>query len=171
MNRFLRLIIIGAFGALAIHQAICYAATTTVNGVIVTTHEITDAKYKSVVIMDTHDNAAGNGTTTYEYNDSIGSDTAAGAVNVVEYNDDMGVQIRIDTLGSTGLDIRVEGRFGTPTQWAEIVTKSFSAVTTIDYVINVAETPRFIRVGGKPSGTKGTDSYTITGLYKGWLRR
>ena len=127
---------------------------------------------KDVVWFTAYDLGGTIGTNTYVYNDSVGTNSANtdGLVECRNFTQKRTIQISIPTLGSTSIDVRIEGRAGTSTTWGEVVTKNFSAATTIDYLINAVEWVEEIRVGARSNGTAGTDSVTITGILRGEQR-
>lgn len=124
---------------------------------------------KDIVWFTAYDLGGNIGTNTYVYNDSSGTNSANtdGLVECRNYTRKRTIQISIPTLGSTSIDVRIEGRAGTSTVWGEVVTRNFSSATTIDYLINAVEWIEEIRVGARSNGTAGTDLITITGILLG----
>lgn len=108
--------------------------------------------------------------TFYIYNEtasSYGTDTVTGGeVPALRATEALAVGIRIATLGSTSIDVRIEGRFGTSSQFTEIYTINYTAVNTIDEVINIVERVEAIRVGLK-ANTAGTDKVDVYALLVG----
>lgn len=123
---------------------------------------------KDVTWFNSYDLGGSIGTQTfYIYNDQVGSSTADGLVEARNYTRSRTVQISVPVLGSTSIDVRIEGRAGTDTAWGEIVTKNFAAATTIDHIVNGVEYTEEYRVGVRANGTAGTDQITITGILRG----
>jgi len=100
----------------------------------------------------------------YVYNESDGTDDSVGGygVGAMPYKT---IQIRIPTLQSTALSVRIEGQVEDANSWADVYTKSYTSATTIDELVMVTEHLHKIRVGLKPSGEATTDSVTIRGHF------
>ncbi len=123
--------------------------------------------YKEVTWFSTYD-VGGDAGTTYKYNEEEGTTDADGLVGCRRYDLRKTVMIDLITLGSTSVDVRVEGRpFGSG-EWGEIVTINFTGATGANnaHIVNVVEFVEAIRVGVK-ANTAGTDSITITGILMG----
>lgn len=144
-----------------------WGGTYTQNGITITTTETKRNKYIDAAIQTNHD----PGTSTATYNDASESAATSGAIKVAEYNDEITIQVSLDTLGSTGIDVLVQGVFGTDTSsWGKIYTKSFSATTAAneDYVLSIQEGAlKWIRVGTQATGTDSTDDITVSLRAKG----
>lgn len=156
MNVFIRLVIIGLLGVLAVHQPICYAKIVTKNGVTLNKTETRNKQFIYAAIQT--DNNCGTSTATY--NDAGESAISSGAINVAGYNDAILIQMEVSTLGSTGVNYLIEGSTEVKiANWGEIDTVSFDAVTTKDYILPILEGAlKWIRVGTQATGTEGTDS-------------
>ncbi len=129
--------------------------------------DFNDKFYKEVTWFETYDLGGSVGTDTYVYNPLGETTDSDGLVEATLYSLAKSIQIRIATLGSTDIDVRIEGRAGADANWAEIVTKNFTAVTTIDYIVSAIEFIDEIRVGARANGTAGTDDITVTGILLG----
>jgi len=107
--------------------------------------------------------------TFYVYNETagtFGTDTVTGGeVKTIRYTEAMAVTIAVPTLGSSSVDWRIEGRFGTASQYALIASGTISAATTIDEVVPIAENPEAIRVGLRASSIGG-DQVDVYGLFR-----
>ncbi len=126
--------------------------------------------YKEVIWFSAY-NVGDDAGATYKYNEAEGTTDDDGKVECRQYNRKKTVQIDVITLGSTSIDVRVEGRAGSSAEWGEIVTINFTAVTGANnsHMVNVLEFIEEIRVGVK-ANTAGTDSVTITGILLGEKR-
>lgn len=74
------------------------------------------------------------------------------------------IQISVPTLGSSSLDVRIEGKVDNASTWSDIYSKQYTAATTIDESVMVTEHMEYIRVGLKITGNS-TDSVSITGNF------
>lgn len=84
------------------------------------------------------------------------------------------IGIDVILLGSSSIDYRVEGRFGTSSQYAEIASGNISSADatatdtlTIGTVVRVEHDLEAIRVGLKPLSSVGTDEVDVYGLFRG----
>ena len=105
------------------------------------------------------------GTGTFYYNPASEVTSTAGAVTCKGIYTSKTVLLSVPTLGSTSISIRIEGKTKNATTWAEVYTKTFTAASTIDSVINVVEYLDQIRIGVKANTSKGTDSVNVTGSF------
>jgi len=146
-------------------SAVCYGAED--SDITITTDEHLNKLYKEVVWFSAY-NVGDDTGTSYDYNEQQGATDADGLVEARKYNLKKTVQIDVITLGSTSIDVRVEGRAGSSAEWGEIVTVNFTAVTGANnaHMVNVVEFLEEIRVGVK-ANTAGTDSVTISGILLG----
>ncbi len=137
------------------------------SNITITTDEHDDKRYKEVVWFSAY-NVGDDTGTSYDYNESQEAGDSAGLVEARRYNLKKTVQIDLITLGSTSIDVRVEGRAGSSAEWGEIVTINFTAVTGANnsHMVSVCEFVEEIRVGVK-ANTAGTDSITISGILLG----
>lgn len=157
MNKLTKYIVICCIGLMIGYQVLCYAGSFTQNGITVTTTGTKWYRYISATIQDEHN----PGTSTATFNDAGGSTATSGAINVSGYPDIL-IQMRVATLGSTGIDFDIEGSvenaISASTVWGHVYTKSFSAVTTKDFGFPVHErTWKWIRIGTQATGTEDTD--------------
>ncbi len=161
----LRKILAGAFTGLLLFGGVSYGADDT--NVTVTTEKYYNKIYKEIVWFTTYDVGGSTGT-AYDYNDAQGAGDTAGLVEARQFNLNKTIQIDVITLGSTSIDVRVEGRAGSGAEWGEIATVNFTATTGANnaHIINVVEFVEEIRVGVK-GNTPGTDSVTISGILLG----
>lgn len=136
-------------------QGVCSAYTK--NGITVTVSGSRWYRYLSAPIQSTY-----NATATATFNDAGGTTGTSGAINVVGY-DRISIQMRVTTLGSTGVDFDIEGSnepsISTSTVWGHIYTMKFDATTTKDTILPVEEagTIRWIRVSTQATGSISTD--------------
>ncbi len=101
------------------------------------------------------------GTATASYNQANESAATSGWINTEDYNDDIVIHVDLETLGSTGVDITLEGLLTDDTTSPILLwTESFSGVNT-GYSRVVGTPTKYFRVGGQATGTDGTDSCTI----------
>ncbi len=105
------------------------------------------------------------GTSTMVYNDAGGSAEASGSMNTERFTEKRKFQIQITTLGSTGIDINIEGKVGTDTNWAMMWTRSYSA--TGGDIVDVGTETDNIRVGSQATGTDGTDAISVHAKFRG----
>ncbi len=157
MNRLIKWTAGICVGLAIAYQLVCYAETYTENGITIKESQVKPNKFISATLFDDHDPL----TSTAHYNDASGTSATAGAINVSKY-DDILVQMRVDTLGSTGADFDVEGStevsVSASTIWGHIYTKSFSAVTTKDFMFPVHEEGlKWVRTSVQATGTEGVD--------------
>lgn len=116
------------------------------------------------VIVDNYD-LGGDASTTKVFNESEGTDNAAGRVNVSAANDNITFHVDLKTLGSTTVTLTFEGKVdddmnATTGQWILLHTKAFTATDT-QYSLSVAEGAlKWVRVG-MVSDDGGTDDLTI----------
>ncbi len=139
--------------------------------VTVTTGDSNIYDTKEVVWFSAYDVGGSTGA-TYDYNIVQGAGDSDGLVECNRYNDYKTIQIDVITLGSTSIDVRVEGRAGSSAEWGDISgALNFDAVTGANgsYIVEVTEALEEIRVGVK-ANTPGTDSVTITGWLMGRYR-
>ena len=110
------------------------------------------------------------GTSTVVYNDADESTDVAGSVNVTRYDEEITVEWHVPTLGSTGIDITMLGRFGTDTGWALLDTESITAVTgtSTHGTITIQEKPMWFKVGRQATGVDGVDDISIWIRGSGW---
>ncbi len=158
-------ILAGVFICLLLFGSICYGAED--SNITIATDKHDDKWYKEVVWFSAY-NVGDDTGTSYDYNESQEAGDSAGLVEARKYNLKKTVQIDLITLGSTSIDVRVEGRAGSSTEWGEIVTVNFIAVTGANnaHIVSVCEFIEEIRVGVK-ANTAGTDSITISGILLG----
>jgi hypothetical protein len=123
--------------------------------------------YKEIVWFSAY-NVGDDTGTSYDYNEAQGAGDSDGLVDALHYTLKKTIQIDVITLGSTSIDVRVEGRAGSSAEWGEIVTITFTAVTGANnsHIVNICEFIEEVRVGVK-ANTAGTDSITITGILLG----
>ncbi len=159
---------------LILYASVLQAGTFTANGI---TSTITQSNHK--VYIDSVIQSAYEATATMTYNSVGGTSLSSGAIRIEEHNEELNIQIKVATLGSTTLVVHVEGIFGsdanlndsyTPlstASWSDIYEKTFTAVTATnyDYQIPISEKGvlKWIRVGCKTTGD-AADSVSI------WLR-
>jgi len=103
---------------------------------------------------------------SYIYDEAGGQAATSGQFFVEKYDEKI-IQIAIPTLGSTSIDVRIEGRVkdAGSGRWGEVWTKNYAAATTIDELVVIPELLEYIRVGVKVN-TNGTDSITILGSFR-----
>lgn len=157
-------ILAGAFACLLL-CSVCLGAED--SNITITTDAHDNKWYKEVVWFSAY-NVGDDAGTTYKYNEIEGTSDASGLVEARKYNLKKTVQIDLITLGSTSVDVRIEGRAGSSAEWGEIVTIRFTAVTGANnsHMVNVVEFLEEIRVGVK-ANTAGTDSITVSGILLG----
>jgi sulfur carrier protein ThiS len=101
------------------------------------------------------------GTPTVSYNQANESAATSGWINVEDYNDDIVVHVDLSVLGSTGVDVTLEGLLDDVTDTPIILwTESFASINT-GYSRVVGTNTKYFRVGGQATGTDGTDTCTI----------
>ena len=108
------------------------------------------------------------GTSTAFYNPADGTDNQAGAINTTAYTQALSVDYRVNTLGSTGIDLTIWGRFGASLEWSILHTEPLGTSTTTIQHIEVEERPEALRVGNQATGVAGTDSIDIWVRGNGW---
>lgn len=171
MTRKLWLFVVFVFFVVVISNTYAYER----NGVTTTTWQVHDNRYMSATIQSAFDPDG-----TMKYNSAGGTSLVSGAIYIGEHNDEITIQIKIPTLGSTGIDVHIEGIFGSDANktlrpspqstasWSDIYTESFTGTTATnyDFIIPLSEGPslKWIRVGCKSTGSDSTDSITI------WLK-
>ncbi len=128
------------------------------NGVDVTGFRLADSYGKNVSFYS----AFNPTSTSFIYNEAGGQAIADGEINLGNIHTKRNIQILILTLGSASITVQIEGRNRNATTWGLIYSKTFTAPTTIDKIINLQEYTDKLRVGVKVA-TPGTDSITITG--------
>lgn len=105
----------------------------------------------------------------FSYTDTTphGTDTATGGeVKTMRYTENMAVAIIVPILGSTQIDYRVEGRFGTASQWVSIGTNTISTASAVGELVNITSNPEAIRVGIRARGTAGVDEVDVYALLR-----
>ncbi len=154
----------GAFACL-LFCSVCLGAED--SNISISTDEHLNKLYKEVVWFSAYD-VGGDAGTTYKYNEAEETGDSAGLVEARKYNLNKVIQIDLATLGSTSVEVRVEGRAGSSAEWGEIVTVSFDAATGANnsHMINVVEFLEEIRVGVKATSA-GTDVITVSGILLG----
>ncbi len=128
--------------------------------------DFSSKRFKRATWFEAYDVGGSTGA-SYEYNDSQEADDEAGVVEVRRFDQKKTIIIGIPTLGSTSIDVRIEGRIGG--RWGEIVTLNFDSALLIDHIVNVVEQIDDVRVGVK-ANTPGTDAVTIRGAFLGSQR-
>jgi len=137
-------------------------AARTENGITLTD----EATSKSNIIQATFFDAYNPpGTGTFYYNPASETASTSGAVTCKGIYTSKTLLLSVPTLGSTSISVRIEGKTKNATTWAEVYTKTFTAASTIDSIINVVEYLDQIRIGVKANTSKGTDSVNITGSF------
>lgn len=146
-------------------SGICHGAED--SNITISTDEHLNKLYKEVVWFSAYD-VGGDAGTTYKYNEIEGTSDGSGLVEARKYNLAITIQIDLITLGSTSVDVRLEGRAGSSAEWGEIGTINFTAVTGANnaFTFPVVEFLEEIRVGVK-ANTAGTDSITVSGILLG----
>jgi len=164
----LKKILAGVFTCLLLFGGVSSGAED--SDITITTDAYDNKWYKEVVWFSAY-NVGDDTGTAYDYNEQQGATDADGLVEARKYNLKKTVMIDLITLGSTSIDVRVEGRAGSSAEWGEIVTVNFTAATGANnaHIINVVEFLEEIRVGVK-ANTPGTDSITISGILLGDAR-
>jgi hypothetical protein len=138
------------------------AFARTENGITLTD----EATSKSNIIQATFFEAYNPpGTGTFYYNPASEVTSTAGAVTCKGIYTARTLLLSVPTLGSTSISVRIEGKTKNATTWAEVYTKTFTAASTIDSVVNVVEYLDQIRIGVKANTSKGTDSVNVTGSF------
>lgn len=113
--------------------------------------------------------ASNPGTGAVFYNPDDGTNNEAGAINTTAYTQALSVDYKVITLGSTGIDLTIWGRFGNSPEWSLLHTESIGAVTTDIQHIEVEERPEALRVGNQATGVAGTDEIDIWVRGQGWV--
>jgi hypothetical protein len=108
------------------------------------------------------------GTDTAFYNPSNGTETASGAINTTAYTQALSIDYILNTLGSTGVDLTIWGRFANSPQWSILHTESIGTSTATIQHIEVEERPEALRVGNQATGVAGIDSIDIWVRGQGW---
>ena len=164
----IRNILAGAFTCLLLFGGICYGAED--SNITITTDDHLNKIYKEVVWFSAY-NVGDDTGTSYDYNEAQGAGDSAGLVEARKYNLKKTVQIDLITLASTSVEVRIEGRAGSSTEWGEIATISFASTTGANnsHMVNIVEFLEEIRVGVKAT-SPGTDSITISGILLGDAR-
>ncbi len=157
-------ILAGAIACL-LFSSVCLGAED--SNITIATDEHFNKMYKEVVWFSAYDVGGSTGT-SYDYNESQEAGDSAGLVEARKYNLKKTIQIDLATLGSTSVEVRVEGRAGSSAEWGEVATVSFDAATGANnsHLINVVEFLEEIRVGVKATGA-GTDVITVSGILLG----
>ena len=157
-------ILAGAF-AFLLFSSVCIAAE---DSNITISEDAHDNKYYKEVVWFSAYDVGGDAGTTYKYNEVEGTSDSSGLVEVRRYNLKKTIQIDLITLGSTSVEVRVEGRAGSSAEWGEIATVSFATETGANnsHMVNVVEFLEEIRVGVKATSA-GTDSITVSGIMLG----
>jgi hypothetical protein len=101
---------------------------------------------------------------TYVYNADGDSGANDGQFSVEKYSN-ISIQIGIPTLGSTSIDVRIEGQVKSSDRWATVWSKNYASATTIDELVVVTENLEYLRVGLKVN-TNGTDSVNVYGGFR-----
>ena len=164
MNKLVRLISVTAC-ALLLGVSASWAAED--SNITISTDAHDNKYYKEIVWFSVY-NVGDDTGTSYDYNESQEAGDSAGLVEARKYNLKKTVQIDLITLGSTSVEVRVEGRAGSSAEWGEIATISFTAATGANnsHMVNVVEFLEEIRVGVKATSA-GTDSITVSGILLG----
>lgn len=166
--------IVGGFlGLLVSYQAYCYAETLItpsyserignwMTGVTSAIYERGGGtkNVKEVILFSNYNFA----TDTAVYNDSGGSATTSGWVDVRDYNDEILIGVNLSELNSTGNTLTFQGLLSDDTSnIIQIYQKAFSAVNTT-YSLPIGRDRgglKFFRVKGQATGTEGTDTCTV----------
>lgn len=173
MNKLMKCIVGGFLGLLVSYQAYCYAETLITSSYSERIGNkmtgVTSAIYergggtknvKEVILFSNYN----FGTTTAVYNDSGGSTSSDGWVDVRDYNDEILISVNLSALNSTGNTLTFQGLLSDDTaNIIQIHQTAFTAVNTT-YSLPIGSDKgglKFFRTKGQATGTEGTDTCTI----------
>ncbi len=105
------------------------------------------------------------GSDTMVYNSAGGSAEASGSMNTERFVEKRAFQIQVSTLGSDGMDVKIEGKVGTDTNWAPMWEKSYAA--TGSDIVDVGTETDNIRVGLQSTGTDSVDLISVHAKFRG----
>ena len=96
-------------------------------------------------------------TSDYIYNSSNASSSSDGWTTA--RSDNLAIAYGLTALNATNLSIRIEGKFPTYGRACNIYTATLTAVTSIDEIVNIAESVNEIRVGVKVNNTASPNTF------------
>lgn len=105
------------------------------------------------------------GTSTYIYDDSGNSGVNDGWVDVTGLNNGT-IVLDVPVFNSGTITFRIESIVGSSTLHGEVVTKHFTAATTIGFVIPISEKLNKIRVGSIVTGDTGSGTVSASGHFE-----
>ena len=111
---------------------------------------------KEHVFFNAHD----PNQSSYEYDGNHAQGGYSGEVYTYNYAEKT-IQIRIATLNSASIDVRIEGRVEDANSWANVYSKNYASATTIDELVSVSEHLEYLRVGLRANTDSTGDSVTI----------
>lgn len=159
MKKWLRHIVLALALVLVISG---YASARTVNGITINDGRDFDwgkQRVAEVVFYDSFDPGAAQ-----VFNGASGTGDTAGSIPVRRYTTSGVIQVQISVLGSTSIDVQLQGQVGTDTGWFVLDEQTFTA-TGISHFVVGTPTDNF-RIG-VDSNTDGVDTITITGTFIG----
>lgn len=132
------------------------------DGVTTTEGNSYGISYKDAYFLNTK---SVTGTSTHIYDDSGNSGANDGWVDITGLNNGA-ITLNVPVVNSGTITFRIESQTGSSTLAGEIITKHFTAVTTIGYVIPIVEKLSKVRVGAIVTGDTGSGTVSASGHFE-----